>query len=47
MSVTSRGGPEVCETSSLPHFLDYRLTDCGEVVSHTRQAVPVTDRGGP
>jgi hypothetical protein len=24
-----------CETSSLPYFLDNRLTDCGEVVSLT------------
>jgi hypothetical protein len=33
--------------SRLPHFLDSRLTDGGEVVSITRQAIPVTGRGGP
>jgi hypothetical protein len=26
-----------CETSRLPHFLDNRLTDGGEVVSLTRR----------
>jgi hypothetical protein len=30
--VTSRGGPWVCETSRLPHFLDNRHTDGCEVV---------------
>jgi hypothetical protein len=35
--VTGRGGPWGCETSSLPHFLDNRLTDGGEVVSLTRR----------
>jgi hypothetical protein len=34
--VTGRGGPYGCETSRLPHFLDNRLTDGGEVVSLTR-----------
>jgi hypothetical protein len=29
--VTGRGGPYGCETSRLPHFLDNRLTDGGEV----------------
>jgi hypothetical protein len=33
--VTGRGGPQVSETSSLPHILDNRLTDGGEVVSLT------------
>jgi hypothetical protein len=31
--VSGRGGPQSCETSRLPHFLDNRLTDGGEVVS--------------
>jgi hypothetical protein len=35
--VTGRGGPLVCETSRLPHFLDNRLTDGGRVVSLTRR----------
>jgi hypothetical protein len=30
-----RGGPQGCETSRLPHFLDNRLTNGGEVVSLT------------
>jgi hypothetical protein len=29
--VTGRGGPQGCETSRLPHFLDNRLTDGSEV----------------
>jgi hypothetical protein len=33
--VTGREGPLVCDTSRLPHFLDNRLTDGGEVVSLT------------
>jgi hypothetical protein len=28
--VTGCGGPEGCETSGLPHFLDTWLTDGGE-----------------
>jgi hypothetical protein len=36
--VTGRGGPEGCETSRLPHFLDIRLTHGGEAVSLTRRA---------
>jgi hypothetical protein len=28
--VTGRGGPQVYETSRLPHFLDNRLTDGDE-----------------
>jgi hypothetical protein len=35
--VTGRGGPWGCERSKLPHFLDNRLTDGGEVVSLTRR----------
>jgi hypothetical protein len=31
--VTGRGGLYGCETSRLPHFLENRLTDGGEVVS--------------
>jgi hypothetical protein len=41
--VTGRGGPYSCETSKLPHFLDNRITDDGEVVSLTRRA-PFTPR---
>jgi hypothetical protein len=35
--VTGRGGPQDCETSRLPHFLDNRLTDGGEIVGLTRR----------
>jgi hypothetical protein len=35
--VTGQGDPWGCETSRLPHFLDNRLTDGGEVVSLTRR----------
>jgi hypothetical protein len=35
--VTGHEGLQGCETSSLPHFLDNRLTDGGEVVSLTRR----------
>jgi hypothetical protein len=35
--VTGHEGPQGCETSKLPHFLDNRLTDGGEVVSITRR----------
>jgi hypothetical protein len=34
--VTRRGGPLIYETSRLPHFVDNRLTEGGEVVSLTR-----------
>jgi hypothetical protein len=36
MPVIGCGGPYSCETSRLPHFLDNRLTDAGDV-SLTRQ----------
>jgi hypothetical protein len=35
--VTYPGGPLGCEMSRIPHFLDNRLTDGGEVVSLTRR----------
>jgi hypothetical protein len=35
--VTGRGGPYGFERSRLPHFLDSRLIDGGEVVSLTRR----------
>jgi hypothetical protein len=35
--LTGREGPYHCETSKLPHFLDSRLADGGEVVSLTRR----------
>jgi hypothetical protein len=31
--VTGRGGPQGCKTSGIPHFLENRPTDGGEVVS--------------
>jgi hypothetical protein len=33
---TGRGGQQGCKTLRIPHFLDNRLTDGGEVVSLTR-----------
>jgi hypothetical protein len=44
--VTGHGSPHGCETSRLPHFLDSRLTDSGEVVSLARRP-PVTPRKIP
>jgi hypothetical protein len=35
--VTGHEGPYGCETLRLPHFLDSRLTDGGEVFSLTRR----------
>jgi hypothetical protein len=35
--VIGRGGPYVCETSRLPHFLDNWLRDGGEFFSRTRR----------
>jgi hypothetical protein len=34
---TGRGGPQDCETTRLPHFLDNRLTDGVKFVSLTRR----------
>jgi hypothetical protein len=44
--VTGRRGPQGCDTSRLPHFLDNRLTDGDEVVSLTRRT-PFTARKIP
>jgi hypothetical protein len=44
--VTGHRGPWGCETSRLPHFLDNRLTDGGEVFSLTRRP-PFTPRNIP
>jgi hypothetical protein len=35
--VTGPAGPDGCEASGFPHFLDDRLTDGSEVVSPTRR----------
>jgi hypothetical protein len=45
--VTGRGGPYGCETSMLPHFLDNRLKDGGEIVSLTRRPLFVAHRKIP
>jgi hypothetical protein len=37
ISVTARGGLQACEMSTLPHWLDNRLTDGGKVVSPTHR----------
>jgi hypothetical protein len=44
--VTGRGGPQGCQTSSLPHFPGNRLTDGGKVFSLTRRP-PFTHRKVP
>jgi hypothetical protein len=44
--VTGHEGPWGCETSRLPHFLDNRLTDGGEVVGPTCRP-PFTPRKIP
>jgi hypothetical protein len=44
--VTGRGGPQSCETSRLPHFLDNRLTNGVEDVSLMRRP-PFTPRKIP
>jgi hypothetical protein len=46
ISVTGRGDAEVCETSRLPHFLDDRLTNGGEVVS-LMSRLPFTPQEDP
>jgi hypothetical protein len=35
--ITSRGGPQGCKMSRLPHILGNLLANCGEVVSLTHQ----------
>jgi hypothetical protein len=35
--VTGNGGLWDCETSRIAHLLDKRVTDCGEIVNHTRR----------
>jgi hypothetical protein len=40
--VTDHGGPQGCETSRLPHFLDNRFTDGGEVVGRNPRKIPGT-----
>jgi hypothetical protein len=42
--VTDREGPQDCETSRQPHFLENWLTDGDEVVSFTRRP-PFTPAG--
>jgi hypothetical protein len=44
--VTGHEGPYGCEISRLPHFLDKRLTDGGEVFSLTCR-LPFTPRKIP
>jgi hypothetical protein len=46
ISVRGHGGPQGCETSRMPHFLDNRLRDGGEVVNLTRR-LPFTPRKIP
>jgi hypothetical protein len=46
MPVTDRGGKLGCETSRLPHFLDNRLRDGGEIISLTRRP-PFTPQEDP
>jgi hypothetical protein len=43
--VTGGGGP--CETSRLPHFLDNRLIDGGEVVNLKRRSAALYPRKIP
>jgi hypothetical protein len=44
--VTGHEGPWGCETSRLPHFVDSRITDGGEVISLTHRP-PLTPRKIP
>jgi hypothetical protein len=39
--VISRGGPHGCETSGVPHYLENRLTDGGEVVKCADRPLPL------
>jgi hypothetical protein len=43
---TGRGGPSGCERSRLPHLLENRLTDGGEVDSLTRRPTALYTPGG-
>jgi hypothetical protein len=46
ITLTGHEGPQGCETSRFPHFLDNRLTDGGEVISLTCLP-PITPRKIP
>jgi hypothetical protein len=43
--VSDRAGQEGCEASRLPHFLDNRLTDVGEVVTLTQRPIVLYTQG--
>jgi hypothetical protein len=45
MPVTGHGGPQGCEKSKIPYFLDNQLTDGGEIVSlrHRLPFIPQED----
>jgi hypothetical protein len=45
--VTGCEGPQGCERSRLPHFLDSRLTDGGEVYSRKGELVSITSGVNP
>jgi hypothetical protein len=42
--VAGRGGPQGCEMLRIPHCLDKRLVDGGEVVSPTRRTRSITQK---